>query len=182
MAPKRSSKYQTTSERKAKKLKMVTSSENFCLNGNLEKMVNFLETIKEKKLLHEASKNGNTKIVDQLLKYEFGINDINERNDDGKAPLHLASENGHVEIVAKLLENGAKVNLLVGDFEDDDWHSRRSLHLASEHGHLEVVKILLKYGANFTVVDDDNYNPLQYACMKGIYSFSGSTFIKIDFT
>ena len=67
------------------------------------------QEIIQNKTLHEAAKNGYSRIVRHFLKQNTNIN---EKNGDGKTPLHLASANGHLDVVSELLISGANVNLL----------------------------------------------------------------------
>ena len=99
--------------------------------------------------LHEATKNGQFKVVKELLEKKINI-DL--RNKEGKTALHLASMHGHTEIVTEILLHGAKVDIETDrdanyeDYREDD--GKTALHLASENGHAEIVAILLQNGAD----------------------------------
>ena len=59
--------------------------------------------------IHETCKTGNMRDLNQWL--SLGT-DLNQKDENGYAPLHYACENGHEEAVRKLLDHNAKVNLL----------------------------------------------------------------------
>ena len=59
--------------------------------------------------IHETCKTGNMRDLNQWL--SLGT-DLNQKDENGYAPLHYAWENGHEEAVRKLLDHNAKVNLL----------------------------------------------------------------------
>ena len=84
--------------------------------------------------LHAASRDGNTKLVKQLL--DTGA-PVDEKDEYGNTALMLASEQGHTEVVKLLLDKGASV----------DEKKKKSGHtapmVASRSGHTEVAKLLL---------------------------------------
>ena len=59
--------------------------------------------------IHETCKTGNKRDLNQWLSLSI---DLNQKDENGYAPLHYACENGHEEAVRKLLDHNAKVNLL----------------------------------------------------------------------
>ena len=59
--------------------------------------------------IHETCKTGNMRDLNQWLSLSI---DLNQKDENGYAPLHYACENGHEEAVRKLLDHNAKVNLL----------------------------------------------------------------------
>ena len=59
--------------------------------------------------IHESCKTGNMRELNQWL--SLGA-DLNQKDDNGYAPLHYACEYGHEDVVRKLLDRKAKVNLL----------------------------------------------------------------------
>ncbi|XP_022805983.1 ankyrin repeat and protein kinase domain-containing protein 1-like [Stylophora pistillata] len=68
-------------------------------------------------VLHFASKNGSSEIVELLEKHNADINGCDE---DGFTPLHLAAIHGKVQVVKKLIELNADVNLKVGGKDSID--------------------------------------------------------------
>ena len=59
--------------------------------------------------IHESCKTGNMRELNQWL--SLGV-DLNQKDDNGYAPLHYACEYGHEDVIRKLLDRKAKVNLL----------------------------------------------------------------------
>ncbi|WP_265045438.1 MULTISPECIES: ankyrin repeat domain-containing protein [unclassified Wolbachia] len=112
--------------------------------------------------LHLACENGQTEVVNLLLKREDI--DVNAISKDGYTPLHLATEKGYIEIVKTLIEAGANVDAI-------DRDGRTSLHLAIQYGCKETVKTLIGAGANVNALDKDKRTPLHIAtqfCRKEI--------------
>jgi hypothetical protein len=59
--------------------------------------------------IHESCKTGNMRELNQCL--SLGV-DINQKDENGYAPLHYACQCGHEDVIRKLLDRKAKVNLL----------------------------------------------------------------------
>ena len=59
--------------------------------------------------IHESCKTGNMRDLNQWL--SLGT-DLNQKDENGYAPLHYACEYGHEDVIRKLLNRKAKVNLL----------------------------------------------------------------------
>ena len=59
--------------------------------------------------IHESCKTGNMRDLNQWL--SLGT-DLNQKDENGYAPLHYACEYGHEDVIRKLLDRKAKVNLL----------------------------------------------------------------------
>ena len=59
--------------------------------------------------IHESCKTGNMRELNQWL--SLGV-DLNQKDENGYAPLHYACEYGHEDVIRKLLDRKAKVNLL----------------------------------------------------------------------
>ena len=59
-------------------------------------------------LLHVATRNNNTEIIELLV--DFGSSDVNTQDKEGFAPLHIAAIHGNMHAVKKLVELGANVN------------------------------------------------------------------------
>ena len=111
--------------------------------------------------LLEASNNGDTKLVAELL--EKGLRwhlDVNTKTNNGNTALMLASEKGHTEIVAMLLDNEADVN----SKSNNGW---TALMVASYDGHTEIVEMLLKNGADVNTKENDGYTALIIASSYG---------------
>lgn len=82
-----------------------------------------------------ASKNGHLSVLDLLLSYEQGLEQVNRVMTDGTTPLLAASLNGRHQVISLLLRKGA-----------DLLHRRRdgenALDLCTSRRHTEVEKIL----------------------------------------
>jgi ankyrin repeat protein len=107
-------------------------------------------------LLHVASKNGHSEIVQIILNASGNINQADYR---GNTALHLSSASGHVVIVSILLNRGAFI------YPNNDFNT--PLHLASQNGHLAVTKILLSKGAYINEVNEMQKTPLHLASQNG---------------
>ena len=112
----------------------------------------------KEELIHFASRNGFTSLVEKLLKEGMPVD---SRGELQFTPLHLASSRGHEDVAKLLLRNGAEVNALGKE-------KSTPLHLASEEGNVAVGKILIENGANVNSVDDVfKATPLDYAAKYG---------------
>ncbi len=88
-----------------------------------------------------AAANGNTEIVDLLLKADANIDDNGARH--GTA-LHEAALNGHFDVVELLIDRKADLNL-------SDHCGATALHQAAASGDERIVSLLLENGADPTV-------------------------------
>jgi len=107
-----------------------------------------------------ASIEGNTAIVNELIKYGANVNDVNEKSSSTDA-LFDAARRGNSGVIKILLEQGADVNARYGN-----WGS--NLICAARDGYKPIiVKELLQSGANVNDTDDDGTTPLIWASIKG---------------
>ena len=104
-------------------------------------------------LLHHASYDGNSDVVQLLLEYRA---DVDCRADLDRTSLHLASEGGRLEAMQLLLEYRADVDSVM----DHGW---TPLHRASAWIKLEAVRLLLHHGANTEAVDEWGMTALHWA-------------------
>lgn len=104
--------------------------------------------------LHHASKDGDLKWVQLLLKW--GIR-VDVKNNYGETPLHLAVENSHENVVLLLLEARASVDI-------QDYYGRTPLHMAVDTDNVNVVNSLLKAGASVHIQDYQGSTALHYTC------------------
>ena len=89
--------------------------------------------------LHQASANGNLKMMKLLI--TRGAN-VNVKNSSGETPLHLAARGGHLEAVQCLVKAGAKVN------EKTIYTKATPLMAAAESGQADVIRMLMRSGAH----------------------------------
>ena len=108
--------------------------------------------------LHDAAREGNTKVVQALL--ASGANPNTAGGARKSTPLHCAAEEGHAEAVQTLLAGGADPNA-----EDD--YKRTPLHRAAGVGDAEAVQMLLAGGADPNAEDDYKETPLHRAAGVG---------------
>ncbi|KAI9647838.1 hypothetical protein NHQ30_004226 [Ciborinia camelliae] len=104
-----------------------------------------------------AARNGDTKIVSQLIEYRADPNAITDMQE---TCLHEAAENGHDKVIKQLIVEGANADL--ARLRD----GYTPLHLAAENGHEKAVEELL-HVAYINVRNDLGRTPLHCACLKG---------------
>ena len=107
-------------------------------------------------LIHEASKNGNLKLVKYLV--EYGC-DKELRSRSTFTPLIWASRYGKLEVVKYLIFLGADIEAKTND-------GRTPLISACYNGHIEVVKYLISIGADKEAKNNDGYTPLIQASIN----------------
>ncbi|EFA10985.1 tyrosine-protein kinase Shark [Tribolium castaneum] len=143
-------------------------------------------------LLHRATKEGNYKVVSEVLKTGYRHE---AKNQNGQTAVHLASMNGKDDILRKLIDYGASVNLrdtagytplhyacqnnfpstvrLLVQVANANIQSRNTetgavpLHEAASRGHKDVVKALLSLNAPVNPRDKDNQLPSHLARKNG---------------
>ena len=95
------------------------------------------EEIPGETLLHVASRNTNTEIIDLLVKN--GAWDVNARDAEGFTPLHMAAIHGNMQAVKKLLDLGADVSKAVAilDFAHMNEEKEIEEYLKSKIGYME---------------------------------------------
>ncbi|CAD6441286.1 cb3ba11b-506d-45aa-9e63-7c7903804476 [Sclerotinia trifoliorum] len=108
-------------------------------------------------VLSLAARNGDTKIVSQLIEHKADPNAITDMQD---TCLHEAAKNGHDEVIKQLVVEGANADLA----RLHDGYT--PLHLAAENGHTKAVEVLL-HVAYLNVRNDLGRTPLHCACLKG---------------
>uniref|UniRef100_T1IVR9 SOCS box domain-containing protein n=1 Tax=Strigamia maritima TaxID=126957 RepID=T1IVR9_STRMM len=112
--------------------------------------------------LHQAAVNGNIVILQELLKDEENVKNIDMRSPPfGTTPLRLAATSGEVECAKLLLDNGADVNAT-------DFKAQTPLFLAIKNNQIECADLLLQYGANPNGDDRNSTTPLYTASQLGL--------------
>ena len=102
--------------------------------------------------IHDAAYEGNIEAVKQHL--ASGA-DVNEKAEDGVAPLHVAAQEGHNQVIELLIDNGADVNSKDGD-------EGTPLHMAAANGHKGIAELLIVKGADVNAKIVDGGTPLDY--------------------
>ncbi|KAI3711858.1 hypothetical protein L1987_70407 [Smallanthus sonchifolius] len=114
------------------------------------------------RLLYEASVEGNTTVLQNLLQKDPLILDKVTLNQHDDMPLHIASMLGHIDFVNEILTRKPKLSM------ECDSQRRLPLHIACAKGHVEIVKVLLSVNPQTCVARDrDGRNPLHLAAVKG---------------
>ncbi|KAJ5283386.1 hypothetical protein N7505_001366 [Penicillium chrysogenum] len=91
------------------------------------------------RLLHQATKNGDRNVVQQLLAYEEIF--INATDRQSCTALHIAAEYGCTSVAKCLL---AKCGI---DINARDRYGRTAFHIAAEYGNKSITELLFAYGA-----------------------------------
>lgn len=144
-------------------------------------------------LLHRATREGNYKVVSELLKCQY--RNLDAKNEDGQTAVHVASRLGQDDILKKLIESNADINCrdiagytplhyacrnnkastarILVDMGGANIQIRHTetghvpLHEAASNGHVDVVTVLLSLNApaNPRTVNDET--PADLAQLNG---------------
>lgn len=123
----------------------------------LKRGINPNVTILGRTALMEASENGETEIVADLLKHGA---DMNAPDSDGNTPLGFACGNGHYKIAHMLLKHGVRVNIRNNQ-------GSTAFLSACTVGQKKIVKLLLSYQADFRLTNLQRQTPLMLASFYG---------------
>ena len=85
-------------------------------NKILERETATFQGIPDETLLHVASRNNNTKVIDLLV--DFGVCGVNSTDGEGFTPLHMAAIHGNMNVVRQLVDLKADINLITADGKD----------------------------------------------------------------
>lgn len=108
--------------------------------------------------LNEAVQLNDIVLVNALI--DAGA-DVNEKDENGEAPLHIAVVEGYREIASLLIEKGAEVN--VGNLR-----GLTPLHAAAWRGFRDVALLLIASGADVNARENrDAVTPLHTAALAG---------------
>ncbi|GJY04286.1 ankyrin repeat-containing domain, PGG domain protein [Tanacetum coccineum] len=114
------------------------------------------------KLLYEASLEGNTVVLLELLQDDPLILDRLTLNRHGDMPLHIASTLGHVDFVNEILTRKPHLAMQCDSLK------HLPLHIASAKGHVEIVKSLVSANPETCLARDrDGRTPLHLAAIFG---------------
>lgn len=86
------------------------------LNKIAERETALFQGISDETLLHVASRNNITEVIDLLV--EFGVRDVNATDGEGFTPLHMAAIHGNMKVVRQLVDLKADINLVTADGMD----------------------------------------------------------------
>lgn len=107
--------------------------------------------------IHHAAFGDEGVVVEQLIK---AGSDMNARNKRRQSPLHVAVNKGHTAVVKKLLGLGCHPSL-------QDTEGDTPLHDAISKKRDDMVTMLLESNADVTVANNNGFNALQHAALRG---------------
>ncbi|XP_017782286.1 PREDICTED: tyrosine-protein kinase shark [Nicrophorus vespilloides] len=110
-------------------------------------------------LLHRATREGNLRIVSEVLKTGYNHD---AKNENGQTAVHIASMHGNNDILTTLIDYGANVNSI-------DMAAYTPLHYACQNNLVSTVKLLIRVGnANIQARNTENgWVPLHEAANGG---------------
>lgn len=111
--------------------------------------------------LHIAVREGDTKIVKELLAAVTDLEKTSSKSKNGRTPLHTAALHGCHVVVKQLLD----INNV--DCSVKDSCGSTPLHDAVRSGSLETFKVLVEAGADLTVINNEGYGILHMAAQTG---------------
>jgi len=107
----------------------------------------------ETPLITAMEGDGNSKIVDLLLKHGA---DVNAKGNYQKTALHWTAGSGFLDAAKLLIKAGANVNAV-------DVNGAPPLIQAAMHGHVELVKLLVENGAKVNLKGPNEFSALYWA-------------------
>ncbi|CAF1175086.1 unnamed protein product, partial [Didymodactylos carnosus] len=111
--------------------------------------------------IHLASKNGNIKILDMLLKANYETPHPKTKNKE--TPLHVACQFNRTGAVQYLIQTLKQRKGLIEHLDDKDY---TPLLTAAYYDHYDCVRTLIKNGAKMTEVHDDEDRNIIQICAK----------------
>lgn len=122
------------------------------MNANLE-----IEDKDGDRALHHAAFGDEAEIVEELGRASV---DLNARNKRRQTPLHVAVNKGHVLVVKSMLALKCHPSL-----QDSDGDT--PMHDAISKKRDDIVSLLLEGGADITLSNNNGFNSLQHAALRG---------------
>ncbi|XP_070812384.1 ankyrin repeat domain-containing protein 65 [Pituophis catenifer annectens] len=107
--------------------------------------------------LHQAARNGDLRLVKQLLQRGASTN---SRDENGWTLLHVASLHSYLPLVKFLIQHGATVHT-------DNMAGYTPLHHAAWSGHTQVAELLLARGAPVMDTTKGGLTPFHFAAANG---------------
>ncbi|XP_031557742.1 transient receptor potential cation channel subfamily A member 1-like isoform X3 [Actinia tenebrosa] len=113
-----------------------------------------------KTCLHLAIENQNIEIVNLLLEYDSGLENLNSPDVQERVPLHYAALCKDVKCLKALLAKQSRLN-----FRDED--QKTALYLAAENNRAEHVEVLGLAGSSVNERNEEGKTPLHAAACNG---------------
>jgi uncharacterized protein len=104
--------------------------------------------------------NGDTKMVDLLLKNGADASQLFKGKEHKSSCISIAAQEGHLEIAKLLGDAGANL-------DERGFVGHTPLRIACRNGHLELVKYFISKGCDVDSKGDDLATPLEHAASKG---------------
>uniref|UniRef100_A0A8C1ML56 E3 ubiquitin-protein ligase MIB1 n=1 Tax=Cyprinus carpio TaxID=7962 RepID=A0A8C1ML56_CYPCA len=109
--------------------------------------------------VHHAAFGDEGSVIEVLHR---GGADLNARNKRRQTPLHIAVNKGHLQVVKTLLDFGCHPSLNNTDSEGDT-----PLHDAISKKRDDMLSVLLEAGADVTITNNNGFNALHHAALRG---------------
>jgi ankyrin repeat protein len=110
--------------------------------------------------LWDAVWNGDTKMVQLLLKNKANAEQKFIGKESKIACLEIAAQEGHFEIVKMLVNAGSEI-------DERSFRGHTPLRIATRNGHVELVKYFISKKCEIDSQGDDGATPLEVAASKG---------------
>ncbi len=109
--------------------------------------------------LHDAAREGNVALVEQLLAQGVDVNVVDETRNTA---LHHAVAEAQIDVVNALLKRHSKL-----DINARNNAGETPLHLAGAKGRQKIAALLIDHGAEINALDRREYTPLCAAAFEG---------------
>lgn len=135
-----------------------TTSELF--TGNVDIAKKWIEE-SNGQLLHIAARLGSAPLIQTLLDFDNGFNDINAVDENNETALFVASKLNKVESVRYLVERGADTEI------GEATYGWTPVIVAAVDGYDGVAKVLLDAGCDIDRADGSGWTAMEHACLRG---------------